>query len=84
MPFLYGIIGAVIALGLFIGGVFAGWKAHAKLYRVTPREPTQAEKIELLTQEEEQKAWRMMRDYNVDRAYGMNRDPMQEAGGDAT
>ena len=81
MPFVYGILGALIANVLFFGGAFVGWKAHGRFYRTTPREPTQREKDELKAQAEQQRQWREMSNYNADVAYGVGAIPV--SGGEA-
>ena len=74
MPYvLWGILGAVLALGLFAGGFVAGWKVNNLC-----RKKSVAAAAEALTEEEkrklreEQLAFQQLLNYNADMAYGLS------------
>ena len=82
MSFLYGVLGAVGVLALFFGGVVAGWQ----LKKYDDRRIARNRADELSTEErrkleQEQEAFRLMQNYNTDRAYGYTPDKaIEEAG----
>ena len=83
MSFLYGILGTILVMALFSGGVVLGWKLNIRFYRtpkMKPEDPIKQQK-ELERMKEEQEAWRVMQDYSVERAYGMVSDELGEDGG---
>ena len=78
MSFLFGALGMLAVLGLFFGGMLAGWKLHERQYRAKPGAPTDAEKETLRQQIAQQKAWRDMQNYSVEAAYGLTKNPLGE------
>jgi hypothetical protein len=72
MEFLFGFLGAVIAVCLLLGGVALGWvlreKMFAKERQITAGQLTEAEKRRL---REEQEAWTALHNYSVEDAYGI-------------
>lgn len=88
MEFLYGVLGCLVALALFSGGGFAGWKLRGLVDgRAKKRELTDedAEKIrrERLELEAQQSAFHTLQNYSAERAYGMIADEELASGGGA-
>lgn len=87
MPLLYGFFGAIITMGLFALGAYAGWSANKHFNHAptsggpTPFTPTEAEIEEAKRQrkkfQEEQEAFHSVMSYSADMAYGL-RAPLQE------
>lgn len=81
MEIIYGAVGALIAMLLFIGGGFLGWcirgRVERQKVRRTARELT---KRELQVLKEQQEAFRQMQNYTSEIAYGY--DPKDELGGE--
>ena len=86
MEFLYGVAGAAVVLALFFGGVFAGWKLKAyDDRRVSRRRVAELGEKERKRLEQEQEAFRLLQNYNTDRAYGVTPEQAlldNEVGGD--
>lgn len=75
MELIIGLVGALICIGVFIGGFFLG-KAQPKAW-VPPKEELTPEEIAKIKEEREaliaeQKAYHTLVNYNADQAYGMN------------
>lgn len=72
MSFLYGALGTLAVMILFLGGAFAGWKAHdwldKRTQKKTAKELTEDERRKL---QEQQEAFHVLQNYSVERAYGM-------------
>ena len=72
MEFLFGFLGAMLAVCLLLGGVALGWvlrgKMLAKERQITANQLTEAEKRRL---REEQEAWTALHNYSVEDAYGI-------------
>lgn len=72
MEFVLGFLGALLAVGLFAGGVILGWRGNEKF-----RDQTQRVTAEQLTEEqkrrvaEEQEAWMALHNYSVEDAYNV-------------
>ena len=70
---LYGALGAVLTLLLFVAGIYVGYKIHAKIAAheaskmPKPETPAEEERRRLI---EDQKAFRTMMGYNADTAFG--------------
>ena len=81
MEIIYGAVGALIAMALFIGGGFLGWFIRGRMerqkVRKTARDLTKREIQELKDQQE---AFRQMQNYTPEIAYGYN--PKEELGGE--
>lgn len=71
MAFLIGALGAVLAVGLFALGAFAGWKAHGRFSRARVDPAPEQELRELKAQQE---AFRELQNYSAETAYGIRRD----------
>ena len=71
MSFIYGFLGALFLMLLLTAGVVVGWFGHRAFVRhsrpVLP-DPGEKERQRLM---EEQKAFRQLQNYSVERAYGM-------------
>ncbi len=76
MEFLFGFLGAMLAVCLLLGGVALGWvlreKMLAKERQITANQLTEAEKRRL---REEQEAWTALHNYSVEDAYGIYPSP---------
>ena len=72
MEFLLGFLGALLAMGLFIGGVALGcWlkeQEFARRQKVTAEQLTESQRRRL---QEEQEAWSALHNYSVEDAYNM-------------
>ena len=83
MDFLFGIVGFLIALILFTGGLALGWyicKLEREKSTPTAQELSDVERKQLL---ETQEAYRRLHNYSVEDAYGMNSSPdLEHQGGD--
>ena len=75
MSFLYGVLGVIAVQVLFAGGFLLGWMARKSYYRPEPPDMTNSEKQKLEDMKAQQEAWRVMQDYSVETAYGMNTEP---------
>lgn len=73
MEFIIGFLGALLALGLFSGGAFLGWrlneKYRAQTQRVTAEQLTEAQKRHVA---EEAEAWEALHNYSVEDAYNVH------------
>lgn len=86
MDFLYGVLGCLAVLVLFLGGGFAGWKLHGyvdgKRYkRDLSDEETKRILQERLELEAQQSAFHTLQNYSAERAYGMLADEELSSGG---
>ena len=72
--FVYGFLGALMALFLYAAGAAAGWLAH-RLYVKSKapfvERPGEQERRRLM---EEQQAFRLLQNYSAERAYGQLSD----------
>jgi hypothetical protein len=74
MEFVYGFIGAFVALVIFSSGVIAGWALKAAEEKRACRVTAEALSTEQRRRvEEEQQAWKSLHNYSVEDAYGMPR-----------
>lgn len=77
MSFLYGVLGTIAALLLFAAGFFAGWKGKEKfgqrLHLAEEKALNERERQMLI---EEQEAFHVAMNYNIDMAYGLD-GPLQ-------
>ena len=81
MDFIIGAIGALFVLAVLVGGVVIGWKL--KEYDVKRSAPVTAEVLTPAQKraiEDQQAAWQQVYDYNVETAYGMNRQRHESEG----
>lgn len=78
MPFLYGAISVVLALGLFASGAYLGYKAYPRMNKTKKYEPTEKEKEDIRLMEQQQEAWKAMQNYSAEMAYGMYTNPLVE------
>ena len=72
--FVYGFLGALVALLLFSAGAVIGWAArrfYAKNRAPSVESPGEQERRRLV---EEQQAFRLLQNYSVERAYGQLND----------
>lgn len=72
--FVYGFLGALMALLLFSAGAVAGWGAHqfyTKNRAPSVETPGEQERRRLM---EEQQAFRLLQNYSAERAYGQLSD----------
>lgn len=72
--FVYGFLGALMALLLFSSGAVVGWAVHrfyAKSQTPSVESPGEQERRRLI---EEQQAFRLLQNYSVERAYGQLND----------
>lgn len=76
---IYGAVGIVVVLLLFIGGAFLGWKLHARYLahntRIIREEYTEEQKQKFAA---DQAAWDAMMNYSTEMAYGLVTDPLEE------
>ena len=75
MDFLFGALGAVLALGLFNAGVFVGWRLHGRFCRPKADSP---DEDSIRQMKAEQDAFRQLTHYSAEVAYGI-----QPAGNDS-
>ena len=68
MEFLYGFAGALAVFALLGLGFFVGWKAHKSSRVITAEELGEKERRRLI---QEQEAFKLVQNYTVERAYGM-------------
>lgn len=81
MEIIYGAVGALIAMLLFIGGGLLGWFIRGRLERQRVRRTAkELTKRELQALKEQQEAFRQMQNYTPEIAYGYN--PKEELGGE--
>ena len=79
--FLFGLLGALLALGLLAGGGVIGWKARGFYTSLTAPKAQKPEEEERRRLIEQQQAFRQLQNYSAERAYGMvNDDSMEEHG----
>ena len=72
MTFVYGMVGALAVLLLFIGGAFAGWKARDYIARREFKKTAkELSADELRPMAEVQEAFRELQNYSAEKAYGM-------------
>lgn len=74
MDFIFGFIGALLAIALFAGGVFCGWRlkvADQKRERVITAQELNEKERQML--KEQQEAFNRLQNYTVEDAYGLNR-----------
>lgn len=82
--FVFGAVGALAVLLLFIGGAIMGWKAretytkHLDSLRPAAPELQQPSPEELKQFMEDQEAFSAMLHYSPERAYGLVEDELQE------
>ena len=76
MEFLFGFLGAMLAVCLLLGGVALGWvlreKMLAKERQITAGQLTEAQKRRVV---EEQEAWMALHNYSVEDAYNVHANP---------
>lgn len=73
---LYGFAGALAVIALLGLGFFVGWKVHKSSRVITAEELGEKERRRLIA---EQKAFRLLQNYTVERAYGMaDAEPKEE------
>lgn len=79
IAFIYGVVGALLVLGLLTGGFFLGWRAKGIAIEKAKKEVEQqySEK-ELKTMRDNMQAFDQMLAYSVDQAYGINTEPNVE------
>ena len=86
MEFLYGVLGCLAVLVLFLGGGFAGWKLHgyadSKRYRRSLSEDEQKRIVQERRElEAQQAAFHTLQNYSAELAYGMvTEDELQRGG----
>lgn len=72
---VYGAVGVLAVLALIVAGFATGWRAHIAWQKHTRQavldEVTEEERLRLL---DEKRAFDGLLNYNVEQAYGMNRD----------
>lgn len=73
MEFLMGMAGAMVAIGLFVFGFYAGWRLRGKAERTQPAEVPQEAEQERKRLLEQQRAFQQLIHYNSGVAYGMER-----------
>lgn len=79
MDFIIGAFGALLVLAVLAGGVVIGWKLKA--YDAKRNAPVTAEVLspeKKRALEDQQEAWQQLHDYNVETAYGLNRQRRNE------
>lgn len=64
---ILGAVGAIVTIGIFALGVFAGWTVRKYRGSETAEEISEKEKLTLM---EEQEAFHRMMSYNQETAYG--------------
>lgn len=74
MELLIGLVGALVGIGLFLGGFFLG-KKQSNTWYPTESTPTE-EEVEKIREERErmiadQQAFRTLMNYGVEQAYGL-------------
>ena len=74
MEFLIGALGAILIIALFAAGVLLGWKLKAADVKRSKYETDPLTEQEARRLKDEQEAFSMIQNYNVEDAYGMNRD----------
>ena len=72
MTFLLGMAGALLCVALAGLGFYFGWKTYPRVHRAEAPSLTQEERQKLIDQQE---AFRMLMNYSVEDAYGMNSAP---------
>lgn len=81
MEFIFGFVGAVVAMSICLVCTVFGWwlreKAYEKEAPVTAEELTPEQKRAIKDQQE---AWQQIHDYNVETAYGLNRQRHESEG----
>lgn len=81
MDFVIGALGALCVAVLFFGGVFTGWKLRGyDDKRVSKYRAEQLGVEEKKKLEQEAEAFRLIQNYNADRAYGLVPDKATQAG----
>ena len=82
MDFIIGALGALFVLAVLVAGVVIGWKLKTEDIKrcappVTAEELTPAQKRAI---KDQQDAWQQVYDYNVETAYGLNRQRHESEG----
>lgn len=72
MTFLLGMAGALLCIALVGVGFFLGWKTYPRFHRSVAPGLSQEAMQKLKDQQE---AFRMLMNYSVEDAYGMNTSP---------
>jgi hypothetical protein len=72
LEFIYGFLGALLCLALFIGGSLAGWKARAREEQQKRPAPVQANEVTRQKLIAQQEAFHRVQNYSVEDAYGLN------------
>lgn len=73
---LYGFAGALAVIALLGLGFFVGWKVHKRSRVITAQELGDQERRRLI---QEQEAFKLLQNYNIERAYGMaDAEPKEE------
>ena len=70
MNMMWGLLGALIGLGLAALGGWAGWTAHRLLWARTPGGPAEARR-DSRREEETAEAFRQLQNYSAQQAYGL-------------
>ena len=82
MSFLYGVLGTLAVLLLFSGGMFAGYRLHAKVDSLRSPKAERPEESELQRLKEQQRAFAEMQNYSAEMAYGQVNSPYGTEGSD--
>lgn len=72
MTFLYGMLGALCLIAVFVGGAFAGWYVRGQLEKAKTPEKAELEKLGEREREQlmaDQQAFRKMMNFNIDNVY---------------
>ena len=81
MATVFGLIGALLGIGIFMFGFWFG-KETSQPKKADPMEPTEEEMKEIREERErliaDQKAFRELMNYNADMAYGITGNPLKE------
>ena len=78
--FLSGFLGALAVMALLSAGVAIGWQAHKTFVKHTTHVAEPLAEKERRKLSEEQQAFDMVRNYSMERAYGMVDDVLNSAG----
>ncbi len=71
---IYGFFGALLAVGLLVTGGLCGWQVHKAFVRYNKPQlpdPGEQERRKMI---EQQRAFNLLQNYTVERAYGMGGD----------
>ena len=78
LSFIFGVVGALLVLGLMVGGFFIGWKSHAKYTEKTKvAVESQYTEEQVKKMKEDKVAFETMLQYDAATAYNLHGDVEQ-------